>query len=358
MPEKTNEELSLRDALIGAMSADPVGEGAVGKDVGGVGAEESAPTAAVEPTNTAPVAEEQVPAAAEPTASPAAPAAETPAQMHTNSEMPSQIEMWQAFNQLIAENKRMSEAMQQREAQLNQLNQQLASQNAAMQQQSRAAENNIIGQFTPEAAVPKATTQPQTAAPKLNWTEIGYLSPEEQSERLNQWQNESMAYALREYAGQLREEVAKEIAPIKQDYEAKQKIANNNAALTTLLNMPQFSDMRGKENDLERIIASTPLLQNATNPEQKYMLAALIRRGINSSHQPTTEELVEKVSANPDAMKVLESRRVSEIQQNNSSLPKVVPSSGMGNANAVPEERPKNSEDVKSLMLRRLGIVK
>ena len=357
MPEKTNEELSLREALIGAMSAEPIEDtgNSPAEDVGGNSAvtPESAPAPEEQP------AETQIPAAAPAEEQiPASPAAEPVAQAQAqNNGMPSQIEMWQAFNQLIAENKRMSEAIQQREAQLNQLNQQLTSQNAAMQQQSRAAESNIIGQFTPEAAVPKATTQPQTAAPKLNWSEIGYLSPEEQEARLNQWQQESINYALKSYAGQLRDEVAREIAPIKEDYEAKRKIAENNAAKATLLNMPQFSDMRGRENELDYIIASTPVLQNA-NPEQRYKLAALIRRGINSSRQQTTEELIEKASANPDVMKALEARRVTEIQQNNSSLPKVVPSSGMGNANAMPEERPKNSDDVKTLMLRKLGILK
>ena len=166
-----------------------------------------------------------------------------------------------------------------------------------------------------------------------------------------------MNYAVRTATAQIRDEVAREIAPVKEDYEAKRRIAENDAAKTTLLNTPQFADMKGKEGDLERIIASTPLLQGA-KPEQKYMLAALISRGINASRQPTTEELIERASANPDVMKALEARRVSEIQQNNEGLPKVVPSSGIGNVNAVPEERPKTSEDVKTLMLRKLGIVR
>jgi ABC-type multidrug transport system fused ATPase/permease subunit len=144
-------------------------------------------------------------------------------------------------------------------------------------------------------------------------------------------------------------------AYVKEDYEAKRRIAENEAARTTLLNMPQFADLKGKEGDLDKIIAGTPLLQGAT-PDQRYMLAALISRGMNSGRQMTTEELHEKASANPDVMKALEARRVAEIQQNNASLPKVVPSSGAGNANAVPEEKPTNVEGVRNMLYSRLGL--
>jgi hypothetical protein len=352
MPER-NDEMSLRDALVGAMSAEPVIDDGAAADpvaeapatetlVAEVPAEPAVPSTATE--------QAAVPGEAAVGAEPTAP---TTAYAHAvqGSEMPSQMEMWQAFNQLIAENRRLNEAMQQREAHFGQ---QIAQQNAAMQEQSQAAETAIMGQFTPQSAVPKAAPA-QVSAPVLNFAEISYLSPEEQQGKISQWQQEYMNYAVRAATAQIRDEVAREIAPVKEDYEAKRRIAENNAAKTTLLNTPQFADMKGKEGDLERIIASTPLLQGA-KPEQKYMLAALISRGINASRQPTTEELIERASANPDVMKALEARRVSEIQQNNEGLPKVVPSSGIGNVNAVPEERPKTSEDVKTLMLRKLGI--
>lgn len=357
MPERDNE-MNLREALLGAVAADQTAEGAPADDLGGeamggdtpVAAEAQtmpeATPAAVSPENTHAEAA-AVPAAGDPLANTGSMPAAVPA-----NGVPSQAEMWKAMSQLIAENTRLNQAMQQRELQFNQLN---AQQNAAMQEQSKAAETAIMGQFTPEAAIPKSSPASTTAAPVLNFSEISYLPPEEQQARLSQWQQESMNYAIRTATAQIRDEITREIAPVKEDYEAKRRIAENDAARTTLLNMPQFADMKGKEGDLDKIIAVNPLLQGA-KPDQRYLLAALISRGMNASHQMTTEELIEKASANPDVMKALEARRVSEIQQNNAALPKVVPSSGMGNANAVPEEKPTNVDGIRNLLYNRLGL--
>ena len=351
MPERENE-MSLRDALIGAMSADPEADGAMAGDPVAAGVEANggeAPAAGVDPVAPA-ESPEITPAtpAADPMGSPAAAGGltETAPAAVPNNGIPSQAEMWQAMHQLIAENARLSQAAQQQAAQVQHAN-------AAMQEQSAAAEGAIMNQFTPEAAVPKVSPAP-SAAPMLNLQEISYLAPEEQQARLAQWQQESMSYAIRTAAAQIRDEITRDMAPVKEDYEAKRRIAENDAARSTLLNMPQFADMKGKEGDLDKIIASTPLLQGA-KPDQRYMLAALISRGMNSGRQMTTEELIEKASANPDVMKALEARRVAEIQQNNASLPKVVPSSGAGNANAVPEERPTDAEGVRKKLYGMFG---
>ena len=89
MPEKTNEELSLREALIGAMSAEPIEDtgNSPAEDVGGNSAvtPESAPAPEEQP------AETQIPAAAPAEEQiPASPAAEPVAQAQAqNNGMPS-----------------------------------------------------------------------------------------------------------------------------------------------------------------------------------------------------------------------------------------------------------------------------
>ena len=177
------------------------------------------------------------------------------------------------------------------------------------------------------------------------------MSPQEQQEYIAKWQQDMTNYAVQTAAAQLREE----FAPVRDDYEAKKRIAANEAARSTLFSMPQFSDMKGKEGDIEKIIEATPLLKNA-DPESKYMLAALISRGINASNGPTTEDLIEMATSNPDVMKAIETRRMSEIQKNNDSLPKVIPSSGIGNANAVPENKPQTMDDVKNALLKKFRL--
>ena len=331
MPEK-NEEMSLRDALINAMSADPAGEQTPAtEETSEVPETGNAPS---ETTEEQPGEQVETTGAGElattaPEMAPTAP----PAAQNT----PSMAEMWQAFQSLVAENQQLKSAMNQ--------------QSAAMQQQSQAAEGAIMNQFSPAAAVPSQPTTENTAPPSLNFAEISYLDPQQQQEHIARWQQEMMDYAVRTAAAQLRAE----FAPVREDYETNRRIAADEAARTTLFSMPQFADLKGKEGDIEKVIASTPLLGSA-EPGQKYMLAALISRGMNSSKGPSTEELIEMAASNPDVMKALETRRVAEIQKNNESLPKVVPSSGISNANAVPESKPKTMDDIRERMYKALGI--
>lgn len=341
MPEERNEELSLREALTNAFTAEPEEGGAVVEEGA---AEMTDPAVPAEETAVQDGAVGDVPAAESvPSAAETAQAA-PPAQ---NTGMPSVAELWQAMQQqnaamqrLMQENQRLSDVVNQ--------------QNGAMQQQSEAAEGAIMRQFTPAAAAPKQEASPM-APPVLNMTEFGYLSPEDQNARLMQWQTETMNYAARMAAAQAKEELVREMAPVREDYESKRRIAENEAAKATLFAMPQFADMKGKDEDIERVIAGTKALEGAS-PDERYMLAALISRGIHAGKQPTAEELIKMASSNPDVMKALEARRVAEIQQNNASLPKVVPSSGMSNANAVPENRPKTTDDIREKLYKMIGV--
>ena len=329
MPEK-NEEMSLRDALMTAMSTDPSAEQNTETAEGATS--EQVPVEASEATSDQTVQMSDTP---EDPVNTATDSVSTTPQNTQNT--PSMAEMWQAFQSLIAENQQLRNAMNQ--------------QNAAMQQQSNAAEGAILNQFTPSAAVPSQTQEEITAPPSINFSEISYMSPQDQQEYIAKWQQDMTNYAVRAAAAQLREE----FAPVRDDYEAKKRIAADEAARSTLFNMPQFSDMKGKEGDIEKIIEGTPILKNA-DPENKYMLAALISRGINASKGPTTEELIEMATSNPDVMKAIETRRMSEIQKNNESLPKVIPSSGIGNANAVPENKPQTMDDIKNALLKKFRV--
>lgn len=334
MPEK-NEEMSLRDALMTAMSAEPTAEQNTETAEGA--ASEQAPVENLESTSDQTVQMSDTSSADSVNTATDSTIPMTPQNTQNTQNIPSMSEMWQAFQSLIAENQQLRNAMNQ--------------QNAAMQQQSNAAESAILNQFTPSAAAPAQTREEITAPPSLNFAEISYMSPQEQQEYIAKWQQDMTNYAVQTAAAQLREE----FAPVRDDYEAKKRIAANEAARATLFSMPQFSDMKGKEGDIEQIIEVTPLLKNA-DPESKYMLAALISRGIRASNGPTTEDLIEMATSNPDVMKAIETRRMSEIQKNNDSLPKVIPSSGIGNANAVPENKPQTMDDVKNALLKKFRL--
>lgn len=239
--------------------------------------------------------------------------------------------------------------VQQLMAQNQQLQAQLQQTSNAMQQQSQAAENGIMSQFTPEAA-PQAQQTVEDVAPTLDFASMRYMSEEEQAQKMADWQQSVVDYAIR----RATEAARSEIAPVRDEYEAKRRIAENDAAKATIYADPRFASFRDRDADIERIIAATPVL-NGVDAATRYMLGGLIDRGMSNlqPHEITTEELVQKALASPEVMKALETKRATEIQKQNAEIPTIAPSSGTGNASPIPESKPKSFEDIRERAMRR-----
>ena len=230
-------------------------------------------------------------------------------------------------------------------------NQQLQQTSNAMQQQSQAAENGIMSQFTPEAA-PQAQQTAEDVAPTLDFASMRYMSEEEQAQKMADWQQSVVDYAIR----RATEAARSEIAPVRDEYEAKRRIAENDAAKATIYADPRFASFRDRDAYIERIIAATPAL-NGVDAATRYMLGGLIDRGMSNlqPHEITTEELVQKALASPEVMKALETKRATEIQKQNAEIPTIAPSSGTGNASPIPESKPKSFEDIRERAMRRFA---
>ena len=241
--------------------------------------------------------------------------------------------------------------VQQLMAQNQQLQAQLQQTSNAMQQQSQAAENGIMSQFTPEAA-PQAQQTAEDVAPTLDFASMRYMSEEEQAQKMADWQQSVVDYAIRKAT----EAARSEIAPVRDEYEAKRRIAENDAAKATIYADPRFASFRERDADIERIIAATPVL-NGVDAATRYMLGGLIDRGMSNlqPHEITTEELVQKALASPEVMKALETKRATEIQKQNAEIPTIAPSSGTGNASPIPESKPKSFEDIRERAMRRFA---
>ena len=140
---------------------------------------------------------------------------------------------------------------------------------------------------------------------------------------------------------------------MRDEYEAKRRIAENDAAKATIYADPRFASFRERDADIERIIAATPVL-NGVDAATRYMLGGLIDRGMSNlqPHEITTEELVQKALASPEVMKALETKRATEIQKQNAEIPTIAPSSGTGNASPIPESKPKSFEDIRERAMR------
>ena len=231
----------------------------------------------------------------------------------------------------------MMQLVQQLMAQNQQLQAQLQQAGEAMQQQSQAAEGAIMGQFSTQPA-PEAQHEAEDIAPTLDFAGMRYMSEDEQAQKMAEWQQSVVDYAIKKAT----ESVQKEIAPVRDEYEAKRRIAEADAAKATIYADPRFASFRERDVDIERILSATPAL-NGADAATRYMLGGLIDRGLNylQPKEMTTEGLVQKGLASPEVMKALETKRATEIKQQNAEVPTIATSSGTANASPIPESRAK-----------------
>lgn len=245
----------------------------------------------------------------------------------------------------------MMQLVQQLMAQNQQLQAQLQQTGAAMQQQSQAAEGAIMNQFAPQSA-PEAQQVAEDVAPVFDFESIRYKDEGEQAAAMADWQKNVVDYAIRKAT----EAAQREIAPVRDEYEAKRRIAEADAAKATIYADPRFASFRDRDADIERILSTTPAL-NGADAATRYMLGGLIDRGLNNLQpkEMTTEELVQKALASPEVMKALETKRATEIQKQNAEIPTIAPSSGTANASPIPESKPKDWNELRARALRRFG---
>ena len=246
----------------------------------------------------------------------------------------------------------MMQLVQQLMAQNQQLQAQLQQAGAAMQQQSQAAEGAIMGQFAPQPS-PAAQHEAEDIAPTLDFAGMRYMSEDEQAQKMAEWQQSVVDYAIKKAT----ESVQKEIAPVRDEYEAKRRIAEADAAKATIYADPRFASFRERDVDIERILSATPAL-NGADAATRYMLGGLIDRGLNylQPKEMTTEELVQKALSSPEVMKALETKRATEIQKQNAEVPTIAPSSGTANASPIPESRPKDANELRERAFKRFGL--
>ena len=220
-----------------------------------------------------------------------------------------------------------------------------------MQQQSQAAESAIMGQFAPQPA-PEAQQEAEDIAPTLDFAGMRYMSEDEQAQKMAEWQQSVVDYAIKKATASVQQE----IAPVRDEYEAKRRIAEADAAKATIYADPRFASFRDRDADIERILSTTPAL-NGADAATRYMLGGLIDRGLNylQPKEMTTEELVQKALASPEVMKALETKRATEIQKQNAEVPTIAPSSGTANASPIPESKPKDMNEIRERALKRFG---
>lgn len=221
--------------------------------------------------------------------------------------------------------------LQQAQAQNQQLAAQLQQAQGTMQQQSEAA----------QSAIDNTMTQPSVTIPVLDFNEMQYDDDVTRAQKIQDWQ----AAMVQSITDSVAAQYARQLEPIREDYENKRRIADNNAAKSSLYGDPRFADLKDRDAQIENIISSTPEF-DGMSADKKYLYAGLMARGLNYQPQPSAEELVKMVEANPDAQRMLDANRARQIAGRNNQIPTIMPSSGMSTANAVPDQSPQTKDDL------------
>jgi hypothetical protein len=229
--------------------------------------------------------------------------------------------------------------------------QQAEAQNAQLMAQAQQAQQTVQEQSqAAQGAVEMATSQPSVTIPVLDFNEMQYDDDETRARKMADWQNAMVQQisdsVARQYAGQLQ--------PIKEDWEAKRKAAERESARQAIWGDSRFTDFKDRDERIQQIINANPELQNM-DPNRSYLMGGMIARGLDYNPNPTAEQLVQWVQANPDAQRMLDQQKAQAVADRNQQIPTVLPSSGLNTANAIPESIPQSMDDVRDRMAKRFG---
>lgn len=256
-----------------------------------------------------------------------------PAQAQAPAPEPAQSQVPNMMQYLMERLRAAEQANAQLQAQMQQAQ-------ATVQDQSQAAQN----------ALDTAMNQPTITVPVLDFNEMQYDDDATRAQKMQDWQNamvQQISDAVsKQYAGQL--------APIREDYENKRRIAEQEAARQTIWGDSRFADFKDRDEQIQRILNANPELQQL-GANRSYLVGGLMARGLDYKPNPSPEELVKMVQNSPEAQRMLDQQRAQTIADRNQQIPTIQPSSGMATANAIPDAVPKTKDDLFRMAAQRLG---
>lgn len=104
---------------------------------------------------------------------------------------------------------------------------------------------------------------------------------------------------------------------------------------------------------IEQILESTPALGSLPD-EEKLRTAYYIDRGMHASDAITTEALLAKVQADPEAMRAIEAAVLEKLRA--ADVPSLRATSGTASVPVTPQKKPKSIEEASALAREAFGI--
>lgn len=275
-----------------------------------------------------PVTTEETPVTPEQTEVPVGEVPTAPTPNARDAELARSEAMLQAQNEEIG---RLRDAIQQ----MQELQRQMQ---AAQSEASRANEE----------AVAKAVLEP----PTIDLNEVQYMDDAQRSRALAAY-----SAAMADYT---KQSMMSELSPIVEQYRKQTKEAEDAAVRGQIANSGKFAGFSEDADKIEKIVRVTPGLSELP-PEQKYVIGYMIHRGAQAMNAKpaapeTVEELVQRVMANPEAMKVLEKQRVAKAAAANKGAPPIAASQGQSSSPAVAPAPPQSLDEARARALKMLGL--
>ena len=163
--------------------------------------------------------------------------------------------------------------------------------------------------------------------------------------------------AMAEY---MRSQMEGEIAPIKASFEEQREAAAKAAAIGALGNNEKMAGFSDALPQIERILSRTPSLAAEKNPELRYALGYLLKRGYDAVNavpaQRSAADVAKDAMANPEVMRIIEAERARAVAERNANAVPQSASTGTSNAPAAPQIKPQNLGEARDLLRRSFGL--
>lgn len=165
---------------------------------------------------------------------------------------------------------------------------------------------------------------------------------------------ETRQKAMAEYAEKMsaynRQQMMGEIKPFIDYSKAMKDASDRDEAIRMLADIPQMKGIADMRPQLDRIIASTPLLNNSDVPiEEKYVVAYAMANGVNAINapaptDPSVDDMMKMYNNSPAFREQVEMQRIAELKKGQ-QVPPFSASSGAATAALNIKEKPKSWDD-------------
>lgn len=213
--------------------------------------------------------------------------------------------------------------------------------------EEKAQLENTVAEMS--AANEAQVTEQLIAPPALNINDLTFADEETVRAAEKQYADDMTAYA--------RQQIMNELSPYLEEAKAGMAEKQRRQTLEKLSAIPELEGISDPalQSRMDNIIKNNNVFGSGeASPEEKYITAYLIARGVQAANtpaptEPTTEQLMKYYNDSREFREAVEKQRIGELSKNNQQVPVLSASSGAGGAALNIKEKPKTFDAASSL---------